>query len=52
MQTSIARWSIARTYALIFGIAFLGVALTEVLGSTGLQLGGTTILQVTPARQR
>ena len=36
MQTSTARWSIARTYALIFGIAYLGVALTEVvLGSSG-----------------
>ena len=51
MQTSTARWSIARTYALIFGIAYLGVALTEVvLGSSGLKLGGTTILEVTPAQ--
>jgi hypothetical protein len=39
---------IARTYALIFGIAYVGVALLEViLGSGGLRIGGTTILKVT-----
>jgi hypothetical protein len=39
---------IARTYALIFGIVYVGVALLEViLGSDGLRIGGTTILKVT-----
>lgn len=41
--------SIARTYALAFGIAYVGVALTEViLGSGGLSVGGQTILMMTP----
>jgi hypothetical protein len=39
---------IARTYALIFGIAYVAVALTEdILGSSGWRIGGTTILQLT-----
>ncbi|MGH9198347.1 MAG: hypothetical protein ACRD1T_21760, partial [Acidimicrobiia bacterium] len=40
--------SIARTYALAFGIAYTAVALLEViLGSGGLKVGGQTILMVT-----
>lgn len=39
---------IARTYALIFGIAYIGVALLEdILGGSGLKLGSTLILKVT-----
>ena len=39
---------IARIYALIFGIAYLAVALTEVvLGSAGLVVGNAVILKVT-----
>jgi hypothetical protein len=39
---------IARTYALFFGIAYVAVAVLEViLGSDGLRIGGTTILEVT-----
>jgi hypothetical protein len=35
-------------YALVFGIAYLAVAVLEViLGSGGLKIGGTTILQAT-----
>jgi hypothetical protein len=35
-------------YALVFGIAYLAVAVLEVvLGSSGLKVGGTTILQAT-----
>lgn len=45
------RLGIARTYALVFGIAYLAVALLEViLGSGGLTLGETVILRVTPAQ--
>jgi hypothetical protein len=34
-------------YALVFGIAYLAVAVLEVaLGSNGLKIGGTTILQI------
>jgi Domain of unknown function (DUF4383) len=40
------KMGIARTYALIFGIAYVGVALLEViLGSDGLRVGGEPILQ-------
>jgi hypothetical protein len=43
-----AKYGIAQLYALVFGIAYLGVALLEVvLGSDGLRVGDTTILQVT-----
>ncbi len=39
---------IVQTYALVFGIAYIAVALVEdLLGGTGLKVGGTTILQVT-----
>lgn len=39
---------IARMYALIFGIAYVGVALLEViLGSSGLKIGDTLLLKVT-----
>ena len=42
---------IARTYALIFGIAYISVALVEViLGSSGLRVAGTQILEVTPVQ--
>jgi hypothetical protein len=48
---SSGRLGIARTYALIFGIAYVAVAMLEViLGSGGLTLGGTVILQVTPVQ--
>src|ERR671939_967502 len=41
------RYGIVQLYALVFGIAYLGVALLEVvLGSNGLKIGGTTILQI------
>jgi hypothetical protein len=41
------RYGIVQMYALVFGIAYLGVALLEVvLGSGGLKIGGVTILQV------
>src|SRR5712691_7196712 len=40
-------FGVVQIYALVFGIAYLGVALLEdVLGSNGLKIGGTTILQV------
>lgn len=39
------KWGIARTYALIFGIAYLGVALLEViLGDEGWVTGDSVIL--------
>ena len=39
---------IARTYALIFGIAYIGVALLEdILGGSGLKIGSTLVLKVT-----
>jgi cytochrome b561 len=42
-----SRYGIVQLYALIFGIAYLGVAVLEVaLGSAGLKIGGTTILQI------
>ena len=42
------RYGIVQLYALVFGIAYLGVAVLEVvLGSNGLKIGGTTILQIT-----
>ena len=48
MEVSSSGRSIARTYALIFGIAYIGVAVFEdILGSTGLKIGDTTILKVT-----
>jgi hypothetical protein len=48
---STRKMSIVRVYALVFGIAYLGVALLEViLGSQGLHIGGQTILRVTPAQ--
>lgn len=40
-------FGIVQLYALVFGIAYLGVAVLEVaLGSNGLKIGGVTILQV------
>jgi hypothetical protein len=40
-------WGIVQTYALVFGIAYLAVAVLElVFGSNGLVIGGTVILQV------
>ena len=40
-------FGIVQIYALVFGIAYLAVALLEVVfGSNGLKLGGVTILQV------
>jgi hypothetical protein len=48
MEASRSSASIARTYALIFGIAYIGVAVAEdILGSSGLTVGGTTILKIT-----
>ncbi len=45
------RIGIARSYALVFGIAYLAVALLEViLGSSGLAVGDTVILRVTPVQ--
>jgi len=42
-----ARFGIVQIYALVFGIAYLAVAVLEVaLGSGGLKIGGTTILQI------
>ncbi len=42
-----ARFGIVQIYALVFGIAYLAVAVLEVaLGSSGLKIGGTTILQI------
>lgn len=42
------RWGIVQMYALVFGIAYIAVALLEdVLGGNGLKIGGTTILMVT-----
>lgn len=39
---------IARTYALIFGIAYVAVALLEdILGADGLRMGSTYILKLT-----
>ncbi|HVL32632.1 MAG TPA: DUF4383 domain-containing protein [Actinomycetota bacterium] len=39
---------IARTYALVFGLTYLAVALIEVLlGDGGLRIGDTTILELT-----
>jgi hypothetical protein len=41
------RYGIVQIYALVFGIAYLGVAVLEVvLGSGGLKIGGVTILQL------
>lgn len=40
-------FGIVQMYALVFGIAYLAVAVLEVaLGSNGLKIGGVTILQV------
>ncbi len=42
---------IARTYALVFGIAYIAVAMLEViLGGSGLRIGDTVILEVTPVQ--
>jgi Domain of unknown function (DUF4383) len=42
-----SKYGIVQLYALVFGIAYLGVAVIEVaLGSNGLKIGDTTILQV------
>ena len=41
-------YGIVQLYALVFGIAYLGVAVLEVaLGANGLKIGGITILQAT-----
>lgn len=43
-----AGWGIVQVYALVFGIAYIAVAVLEdVLGGSGLKIGGTTILMVT-----
>lgn len=49
MQATMApRWGIVQIYALVFGIAYIAVAVLEdILGSSGLKIGGATILQVT-----
>jgi hypothetical protein len=40
-------WGIVQIYALVFGIAYLGVAILEdAFGSGGLSLGGVVVLQV------
>jgi uncharacterized protein DUF4383 len=40
-------WGIVQTYALVFGIAYLAVAILEVaFGGNGLTIGGVPILQV------
>ena len=40
-------WGIVQTYALVFGIAYLAVAILEdAFGSGGLTIGGVPILQV------
>ena len=40
-------WGIVQIYALVFGIAYLAVAILEdVFGSGGLNIGGALILQV------
>lgn len=45
------RLGIARVYALIFGIAYVSVALLEVaLGGSGLRIGDTLVLKVTAAQ--
>src|SRR5919199_6306991 len=45
------RYGIVQMYALVFGLAYLGVALLEVvLGSDGLRIGGVTILQIQPVQ--
>lgn len=42
------RFGIVQMYALVFGIAYIAVAVLEdILGGSGLKIGGTTILQVT-----
>jgi hypothetical protein len=57
MATSVAAgragrtWGIVQTYALVFGIAYLAVAVLELaLGSGGLVIGGTVILQIQPVQ--
>ena len=53
MSTAVAErprsgWGIVQTYALVFGIAYIAVAVLEdILGGNGLKIGGYTILQVT-----
>lgn len=43
-----SRWGIVQIYALVFGIAYVAVAVLEdILGTSGLKIGGSTILQVT-----
>jgi hypothetical protein len=42
------RYGIVQMYALVFGIAYIGVAVLEVVfGSNGLKIGDTPILQIT-----
>ncbi len=42
------RFGIVQIYALVFGIAYIAVAVLEdILGTSGLKVGGATILQVT-----
>jgi Domain of unknown function (DUF4383) len=42
-----AGYGIVQMYALVFGIAYIGVAVLEVvLGTNGLKIGDTTILQI------
>lgn len=43
-----AKFGIVQLYALVFGMAYLGVALLEVLlGANGLQLNDIVVLQIT-----
>lgn len=47
-SSAYGKTGIARTYALIFGIAYIAVAVLEdVLGGKGLRIGDTLILRVT-----
>ena len=44
-----SRFGIARMYGIVFGITYIAVALIEdILGSSGLSIGGTLVLKVTP----
>ncbi len=44
-----SKWSIVRVYALVFGIAYLGVTAVElILGSSGYKVGSQLILKATP----
>ena len=47
VATASGKYGIVQWYALVFGIAYLAVAIVEIaFGSAGLKIGGVTILQV------